>query len=124
DGRPIYGGTYFPPSKWVEILKQLHQAYTSNKNEVLNYAAKLTQGVQAYDLITVKQENRQFSPNRLDEMMLNWSRNFDNYNGGPNRAPKFPLPNNYEFLMQYAYLNKDTATMAHVDLTLRKMAFG
>jgi uncharacterized protein YyaL (SSP411 family) len=57
-------------------------------------------------------------------MVQQWSVSFDNFRGGPNRAPKFPIPNNYDFLMRYAYQFNDTSIMQHVDLTLEKMAFG
>ncbi|MEZ4922232.1 MAG: thioredoxin domain-containing protein [Crocinitomicaceae bacterium] len=124
DGRPIYGGTYFPKNKWVEILNSLHEAYTNKKEEMIKYANDLTQGVNDYELISVKAEEKAFNKEKLDEMVVSWSRNFDNLSGGPNRAPKFPLPNNYDFLMHYAHTYHDTAVMQHVDITLQKMAFG
>jgi len=124
DGRPIYGGTYFPKDKWVDILEQLHDSYTNNKSKVEEYAQKLTEGIQSTELITAKEENKQFEVERIDDMVEKWKSLMDNFKGGPNRAPKFPLPNNYEFLMKYAYLMQDSALMAHVDLTLEKMAFG
>ena len=124
DGRPIYGGTYFPKDKWVDVLEQLHESYTNNPSRVKEYAQKLTEGIQSTELITSKEQNKQFTINRIDEMVTKWKPLMDNYRGGPNRAPKFPLPNNYEFLMKYAYLTQDSALMDHVDLTLERMAFG
>jgi uncharacterized protein len=124
DGKPIYGGTYFPKRKWVEVLNKLHNAYVDNKQSMLDYAENLTNGIQNSELISVKEDNKQFSSDRLDEMILKWSQSFDNFKGGPNRAPKFPLPNNYDFLMQYAHTYSDTNVMKHVDLTLEKMALG
>jgi len=41
-----------------------------------------------------------------------------------NRAPKFPLPNNYEFLMDYGHLANDQKISEHVYLTMKKMAYG
>src|SRR6478735_887654 len=35
DGRPIYGGTYFPREAWMTILKDLHDLYTNNPQKVL-----------------------------------------------------------------------------------------
>ena len=54
DGRPIYGGTYFPKNKWVDVLNQLDDTYTNNKDKMIEYAESLTKGVQNYELITVK----------------------------------------------------------------------
>lgn len=124
DGRPIYGGTYFPTDKWVDVLNKLHDSYVENKDKVLEYAANLTGGIQQSELITVKENNRQFTSEKAKEIVQIWIPNFDNFKGGPNRAPKFPLPNNYDFLMQYAFEYKDTTVMSHVDLTLKQMAYG
>ena len=41
-----------------------------------------------------------------------------------NRAPKFMMPNNYHFLLRYAYQNNDTKLQDYVNLTLQKMAYG
>src|SRR5690606_24795040 len=40
------------------------------------------------------------------------------------RAPKFPLPNNWLFLLRYAVLAKDEETLQHVHFTLEKIANG
>jgi uncharacterized protein YyaL (SSP411 family) len=124
DGRPVYGGTYFPKDQWTQVLQNLHYTYQKEKSKILEYADNLTQGVQQSELIEVKTDAVQFDREKLDEMMVNWKRGFDTIRGGNNRAPKFPMPNNYDFMMQYAWHTGDTASMNHVDLTLHKMAFG
>jgi len=40
------------------------------------------------------------------------------------RAPKFMMPNNYQFLLRYAYQNDDKDVLEFVNLTLTKMAYG
>ena len=124
DGRPVYGGTYFPKDSWTQVLENLHYTYKKDKVRMLEYAEALTEGVRQYELIDVKTEGLEFETTKLDEMMVNWRRGFDSIQGGNNRAPKFPMPNNYEFMMQYAYHTGDSTIMDHVDLTLKKMAFG
>lgn len=124
DGRPVYGGTYFPKDQWTQILQNLHYTYQKEKSKILEYADNLTQGVQQSELIEIKTTGVQFEREKLDEIMVNWKRSFDTLRGGNNRAPKFPMPNNYDFMMQYAWHTSDTAAMNHVDLTLHKMAFG
>ena len=34
DGRPIYGGTYFPKNQWVNILTSLRYTYQNEKKQV------------------------------------------------------------------------------------------
>jgi uncharacterized protein YyaL (SSP411 family) len=124
DGKPVYGGTYFAKNQWVEVLEKMHESYTEDRDKVVQYAENLTAGIQTSELITVKEEAQDFSTEKLTDMVNKWSVNFDNIKGGPNRAPKFPIPNNYEYLMHYAYLTSDSLVMDHVDLTLEQMAFG
>lgn len=124
NGKPIYGGTYFPKNQWVDILQKLHNTYENDREKVLEYADQLTKGIQNHELITVKETAQDFSDARLHEMVDAWKLRFDNDRGGPDRAPKFPLPNNYDFLMQYAHQYQDDTVMEHLELTLHKMAFG
>ena len=45
------------------------------------------------------------------------------YLGGV-KAPKFMMPNNYQFLLRYAVENNDSELLDHVTLTLDKIAYG
>lgn len=124
DGKPIYGGTYFQKEHWVQVLKSLEHTYRNKREEVLDYANKLQQGIQQSEWIQVPEAIQTFQKEKVDELVLRWSHSFDNREGGSNRAPKFPLPNNYEFLLRYAHANQDEKIMKHVVLTLDKMALG
>ena len=124
DGRPIYGGTYFEKNQWMQILQNLAYKYEKSPEEIRGFADNLTNGIQQSELITVPAEGITFSRDQLDLMMEEWKKSFDSKNGGNNRAPKFPIPNNYDFMMQYAFHYNDTAVFDHVDLTLRQMALG
>ncbi len=124
DGRPIYGGTYFPKEQWMHILKSLQHTFENDREKVEEYAEHLHQGVQNSELINVAKNSEQFSEEKLHELVLRWSRNFDSMEGGDSRAPKFPLPNNYEFLLQYGVKYQNEKVLNHVELTLDKMAMG
>src|SRR6185295_7191258 len=101
DGRPIYGGTYFPKERWVNLLMQLANYYSKNQKEAEDYAAKLTQGIQQVEIVKFNEDKASFKLNDLKEATANWNNSFDNKEGGANRAPKFPMPNNYEMLLRY-----------------------
>ena len=95
DGRPIYGGTYFPKEQWMHILRSLEHMYRTDRPKTLEYAEKLHEGVANSELIDQPIEVGQLEEERLHELILRWSRNFDRMEGGDSRAPKFPLPSNY-----------------------------
>ncbi|HWY37300.1 MAG TPA: thioredoxin domain-containing protein, partial [Bacteroidia bacterium] len=125
DGRPVYGGTYFPKQQWQNLLQKLAELYTHNKDQVEQYAKELTQGIKQTDeLLHISPGEKTISKELLERSVQNWQKRFDKANGGNAGSPKFPMPNNYLFLLKYAHLNKDEEVMSHVHLTLQKMAQG
>jgi len=124
DGRPVYGGTYFQKSQWVNVLQSLAKDYSKDKEKFYEYAQNLTEGIKNSDLLPLNNSPAKFSNDTLVEMVGKWKTSFDNKEGGPNRAPKFPIPNNYQFLLRFGVLNKDKEVLRHVKLTLDKMAYG
>jgi uncharacterized protein YyaL (SSP411 family) len=123
-GEPIYGGTYFKTDHWMSILKQLADAYENDPAKVREYGAQLKQGVAENDLVELSADHDALTSEVLKESVAKWSNALDSIEGGPNRAPKFPLPNNYQFLMRYASLENQPGLDAHIELTLQKMAYG
>ena len=124
DGRPIYGGTYFPKEQWMHILKSLQHTFENDKDKVEEYAEHLHEGIKNSELIKEAKKVELFSEEKLHELVLRWSRNFDTMEGGDSRAPKFPLPTNYEFLLHYGVKYQNEKVLNHVELTLDKMAMG
>jgi uncharacterized protein len=124
DGRPIYGGTYFPPAQWSKVLTELHTTWQSDPERVMEYATRLTKGIASTDLVEPASPDAELSQDQLADMLAKWEPLMDHTYGGPDKAPKFPLPNNYEFLLRYARLSNDRALEQHVELTLDKMALG
>lgn len=124
DGRPVYGGTYFPKDQWLQVLNSVKDLFANEGQKAEEYAEKLMQGIQQNELIEVNKTEANFSKKDLQEIYEPWTNQFDGKEGGPNRAPKFPLPNNYQFLLKYAFLTNDKELKAYIDLTLEKMAFG
>ncbi|MCX6291210.1 MAG: thioredoxin domain-containing protein [Bacteroidetes bacterium] len=124
DGRPIHGGTYFPNVTWNDLLLKLATFYKQNQHQAELYAAELLLGIHQSELVTLKTGSAEFMKDDAKKIVDNWRKYFDNSEGGPNRAPKFPLPNNYDFLLHYYYSSNDETILDHVKLTLDKMAHG
>ncbi len=124
DGRPIYGGTYFPKEQWMHILRSLEHTFKNDLKKVEEYADHLMEGVAASETIVEPNEVGEFKREKLEELILRWKKSFDLNEGGPTRAPKFPLPNNLDFLMDYALNSKDQTVLDYAELTLDKMAMG
>jgi len=124
DQRPVYGGTYFPKNDWVSLLFNLADFYKSKPAEAEEYAVRLTDGVRQYESVDFINHEQKYVREDLEIIINNWKRYFDKVEGGLGTAPKFPMPNNWQCLMRYAYLAGDENVANQVKLTLRKMAMG
>jgi len=126
DGRPVYGGTYFPKERWKELLKNLAALVQQNKAKIEEYAEELTKGIKQvseFSHLSIE-ENHALSKEDLEVAIGKWQKRFDKTEGGNLGAPKFPMPNNYLFLLRYGHLSKNEELLKQVRLTLGKMAFG
>lgn len=124
DQRPIYGGTYFRKNDWKNLLKNLAEFWKKKPDEAIEYAVRLTDGIQQSENVIKKVGSVEYTIQDLLSIFEPWKRSFDLVDGGFNRAPKFPMPNNWQFMLRYAHLMKDDAAHTAVRVTLQKMAFG
>jgi len=124
DQRPIYGGTYFRKNDWTSLLFNLADFYKQKPGEAAEYAVRLTEGIQQYESIAFVAEQVDYVKEDIAIVVNNWKKYFDHIEGGMGNAPKFPMPNNWQFLMRYAHLMQDGELAQLVKLTLQKMAFG
>jgi uncharacterized protein YyaL (SSP411 family) len=124
DGRPLHGGTYFPNQEWNQLLFSIENFYRTKKAEAEDFAAQLTRGIKEYDLVKPAEDKERFNVADLKNMFESWLPSFDKVEGGPNRAPKFPLPDTFQFLLKYYFTAKDERALQHVNLSLEKMAYG
>ena len=124
DGRPIWGGTYFEKEQWIAILNQINTKYKNNPQDFYEYASKLQKGISSISLVSKNTEKAVFSNQFIETAVTNWKTNFDTIYGGNTAVPKFMMPNNYQFLLRYAYQNNDKELQEHIENTLDKMACG
>lgn len=124
DQRPVYGGTYFRTDDWMNILMNLANLWNEKPEEALDYAERLTEGIHSSEILVKASGEISYNKVDLKAVFDPWKRSFDMGEGGYNRAPKFPLPNNWQFMVRYASLMKDDAAHVSMRLTLQKMAYG
>lgn len=124
DGKPFWGGTYFPKENWMEALKQIVKLYQEEPEKVREYAQKLTEGIKQHNLIALNTGPKEFTLPELDSIVNKWRDYLDDQNGGNKGAPKFPMPNNYQLLLRYGVQKEDRKLLDFVHTTLQKMAMG
>ena len=124
DGRPFWGGTYFRKNDWLKQIAGLANAYQNDRSKVLEFAEKLSNGIKQVEMVVRNPKQEEFVWEDVNNMVSTWSERFDNTEGGSNGAPKFPMPNSYNFLLRYAHLSNNKEVLEHIELTLNKIAFG
>jgi uncharacterized protein YyaL (SSP411 family) len=128
DGRPFYGGTYFPPDdhygrpSFRRVLLAISDAYRE-KNGDVSEQAKLVEGAIA-NSESFASKTADFSPNVIQEIVDAGVKMFDEQHGGFGSAPKFPHPSIIDLLIDQ-YLRSGGEQLKHVfSNTLEKMAHG
>ena len=128
DGRPFYGGTYFPPEDrggmtgFPRVLSAIAAAYRTNRSEVVLTTDRLLQQMQR---MTAGQ--RSVEPLTADVMTQAHSQmasEIDDRYGGMGMEPKFPQPMAYEFLLRYHARDGNPKALEVVETTLDRMAHG
>ena len=128
DGVPFYGGTYFPPEDrhgmpaFPRLLQGVAEAYRGRRGEVVQAGQQLLEQMR-------QSERLRSSASLLTDAVLlsayqSMAAEFDPREGGLERAPKFPQPMNWEFLLRYWKRSGSVQALDMVDLTLTKMARG
>ncbi|MBT8235438.1 MAG: thioredoxin domain-containing protein [Bacteroidia bacterium] len=123
DGRPFWGATYVPKDRWLHTISQLAQLYKDDPAKVIQYAEDLTQGLLSINQPAAQKSNLP-QKNSIEEAIENWIQRMDPEFGGYNRAPKFMMPVNLEFLMNYYWVSGKEEALDYLNTTLTRMAYG
>jgi uncharacterized protein len=126
DGKPFFGGTYFPPENshgmpgFTYILGAMKQAYAENKLDIQQQAQELQAA------LSVAPDSIAMAPTAeiLDQAYGKICAEIDCTYGGFGTAPKFPEPMAMEFLLRMYKRNNDKKALEAVELALEKMAAG
>lgn len=124
DGRPFWGGTYFRPEQWKEVLLQLTDLFQNNYVDILSQAERIQKGIQGMGIIDAPAGDKSINVNTVEDAFEQLSMKFDKTYGGTKGAPKFPMPGVWEFVLNYHFVSQSELALAHFRLTLDKMAMG
>ena len=108
EGRPFYGGTYFPDTprhgipSFRQLLEGIDRAWREQRGELEQSAAQLVGQLAAQSKSPGTGDGTSPTPALLDTAVALIERSFDTANGGWGGAPKFPQPMTIEFLLRRA----------------------
>jgi uncharacterized protein len=124
DGRPFYGGTYFPPEprfnmpSFTQLLLAVSKAYEEQRGELEEQADALVGAIR--DASQRPPSNEPLTSELIVNAVSALRAQFDPQYGGFGRAPKFPPASNLELLLR---TGRDDA-LEMVRSTLDGMAAG
>jgi uncharacterized protein YyaL (SSP411 family) len=146
DGRPFYGGTYFPPGDrhyggqtlpgFARILLTMAEFYTTRRAEVEEQAEQLATYLRQQSSAPLRALNQHAPEQGTLDMLTRASRelagDFDRVHGGFGDAPKFPNTMSLEFLLRQhlhrrpgeVHNGEGPTELEIVEATLASMAHG
>ena len=123
DGRPIWGGTYFPGETWIEALQQIAAFHRQAPQKTEEYAKKLSEGIEQSLIIPPDSTGTTITIGKIKSAVSQWRSAFDLGEGGRRGDPKFMMPGIVLFLLRWLH-QYDPSLEGFVKTTLGKMALG
>jgi len=128
DGKPFYGGTYFPPDDrygrpgMKRMLESIAHNYRAHKDEILNSAERIAEALGGVEQF--QGDGQKASASIAQSIIESIGRMFDPQHGGFGKAPKFPHPSAIDLLLD-AYLETHQGWLLNaVTTTLEGMGRG
>ena len=128
DGRPFFGGTYFPPNDhygrpgFKRVLETLASAYREKQSEVVESAEHVMSAIDHAESFAGR--SGEIPPGLVESMVKSAIQSFDSHHGGFGSAPKFPHPSILDLLIDYCGRTGDKQALNVVTTTLDRMAQG
>ena len=126
EGRPFFGGTYFPKTTWggrpgfVDLMRAVSEAWQAQRDQLEGQAEHLAHSIGARSGALARAAVGAVGPELAEGALRMLRSSFDREWGGFGRAPKFPSPTNVELVLR----SGDAGDLAMATTTLDAMASG
>jgi uncharacterized protein YyaL (SSP411 family) len=130
EGKPFYGGTYFPPERlynrasWKEVITAIHQGFTERRADMDQQAENLTLHLINANRTGEAKTDGELSSTACYSISEQILQQADTEWGGFGKAPKFPQTYAIRFLIRHHYYTGDEQALAQALLSLDRMLAG
>jgi len=127
DKRPFFAATYIPKESrfgrmgMMDLIPRLKQVWKERRDEVLDSAEKI---VGALKSVESESPGEEMDTATLDGAYQQLAERFDERFGGFSKAPKFPSPHSFYFLLRYWKRTNNQKALQMVEKTLGEMRQG
>ncbi len=122
DGRPFWGGMYFPRENFLQLIGALREAWTDRRDDLFENASTL---------VTALTESADVTPARdvpeltlVNDTLGKLAGAYDEEWGGFGQAPKFPTSHHLELVLRTFMTNRGEDAKRVVTTSLDAMASG
>jgi uncharacterized protein YyaL (SSP411 family) len=128
DGRPFYGGTYFPPEdhygrpSFKRVLVSISDAYHQKNADVMEQAKMVESAISQAESFAGRSST--ITPDIIQDIVDSCRKMFDPSHGGFGSAPKFPHPAALDLIIDQYARTDDEELREIFTSTLEKMARG
>ncbi len=131
DGKPFFGGTYFPPDDrygragFLAVLRKIHEIWTTRPAEVAQSAEQMTERLRGIgDSATGALDGEMAGRPEMARAAAEVAGRFDEEWGGFGAAPKFPPESTLALLLREHARSEEKLPLRMVETTLDRMALG
>jgi hypothetical protein len=127
DGKPFYGGTYFPPDDrygrpgMKRLLETIAHNYRTHRDQIQESAAKIGEALREVEHF---KEGGAADEQVVKAIVENIGGMFDEQYGGFGHAPKFPHPSALDLLLETYLETRQEWLLTTVTTTLERMGRG
>ena len=122
--RPFFGGTYFPPDRFLDLLKRMKAMFVNEEDQIREKAKAVATRINQ----TLRSDNDGGDVPPFDSVAGSASaiasRAYDDSRGGFGRGQKFPMPSRLQFLLRYHDYSEDQSSLEMATHSLDAMARG
>jgi uncharacterized protein len=122
EGYPFYAGTYYPPDNFLDILKQLAEAWRTRRAEIQSQATEVSNAIVKYT--SAKNSAEELGGELISRAASELVARLDETNGGFGSAPKFPNESQLLLLIDDIRRSQSSDSLHALTLTLDKMYQG
>jgi len=122
EGKPFFGGTYFPPEQFLNLLQQINKVWNEEQAKLLDQADVVTSEINR--VMLAKQKATKITNATVEKALHNIVSHYDESYGGFGSAPKFPNEPNLFLLLEAAVHFDDAFDVGLLTRTLQMMAQG
>ena len=122
DGRPFWGGTYFPKGAFLKLIAAISDAWATKRDELEQNATSIVEAINATATTSAAKELP--GAELINETLKQISGAFDPEWGGFGKAPKFPTSHHIELVLRAFMGTGQEQAKQVVTTTLDAMASG